>query len=47
MIEKITLPNSVRILYEQVPSVRSCALGVWVESGSRHEPEGGPAGHGL
>ena len=39
MIEKITLPNGVRILYEQVPSVRSCALGVWVESGSRHEPE--------
>lgn len=38
MIEKMTLPNGVRILYEHVPSVRSCAIGLWVESGSRHEP---------
>lgn len=38
MIEKLTLQNGVRILYEQAPSVRSCALGLWVESGSRHEP---------
>ena len=38
MIEKMTLKNGVRILYEQAPSVRSCSLGLWVESGSRHEP---------
>ena len=38
MIEKMTLKHGVRILYEQAPSVRSCSLGLWVESGSRHEP---------
>ncbi len=37
MYEKITLPNGVRILAEQVPGVRSAALGVWVGTGSRHE----------
>ena len=39
MIQKTVLPNGVRILSEQVPSVRSCSIGIWVESGSRHEPE--------
>lgn len=38
MIEKKVLKNGVRLLYEHVPSVRSCAIGLWVESGSRHEP---------
>lgn len=37
MYEMITLPNGVRILTEQVPGVRSAALGVWVGTGSRHE----------
>lgn len=37
MYEKITLPNGVRIVHESVPSVRSCALGFWVGTGSRHE----------
>lgn len=39
MIEKKTLPNGVRILYQKLDHIRSCALGIWVENGSRHEPE--------
>ena len=39
MVNNITLKNGVRVVYEQVPSLRSCSLGIWVESGSRHEPE--------
>ena len=38
MVEKLILSNGVRILHERLEHVRSCALGVWVESGSRHEP---------
>ena len=37
MIEKITLPNGVRIILEHIPYVRSAAVGIWVGSGSRHE----------
>lgn len=33
-----TLKNGVRIVAEPVEGVRSCALGIWCESGSRHEP---------
>lgn len=40
MYEKTVLPNGVRILTEEVPSVRSAAVGIWVEAGSRHEGEG-------
>ncbi|MDP4109800.1 MAG: insulinase family protein, partial [Bacillota bacterium] len=39
MIEKYTLPNGVRIVAEKLPHVRSVSVGIWVESGSRHEPE--------
>lgn len=39
MYEKIVLPNGVRIVCEQIPYVRSAALGIWVLNGSRHEPE--------
>jgi predicted Zn-dependent peptidase len=39
MVEKRTLPNGLRVVFEHLPHVRSCALGVWVQSGSRHEPE--------
>lgn len=37
------LPNGVRILSEQIPSVRSVAVGAWVQAGSRDEKlaEGG------
>lgn len=38
MVEKRILPNGIRVLYEHLPSVRSCAVGVWVENGSCHEP---------
>jgi len=37
MYEKITLPNGVRILYENIPYVRSVSLGIWVGCGSRYE----------
>lgn len=39
MVEKITLDNGLRIVHEYLDHVRSCALGIWVQSGSRHEPE--------
>jgi len=38
MVEKITLPNGLRVVHEHLEHLRSCALGIWVESGSRHEP---------
>jgi predicted Zn-dependent peptidase len=34
---KTTLENGVRIVTEEVPSVRSVSLGIWVRSGSRFE----------
>ena len=37
MYEELTLPNGVRLLHEAVPSVRSAALGIWVNAGSRNE----------
>lgn len=36
---KTTLENGVRILTEKVPAVRSVAIGVWVDVGSRDENE--------
>jgi predicted Zn-dependent peptidase len=35
---KSVLPNGIRIITERMPHVRSVAVGVWVETGSRHEP---------
>lgn len=35
---KTILPNGIRVVTEYVLNVRSLALGVWVRSGSRHEP---------
>ena len=35
---KSVLPNGIRIVTERMPHVRSAAVGVWVETGSRHEP---------
>lgn len=37
MYEKITLPNGVRIISEQMEGVRSAAIGIWVGVGSRYE----------
>ncbi len=39
MTDKITLPNGARVIFEDMPSVRSAAVGFWVSSGARHEPE--------
>src|SRR5262245_2245477 len=35
---KTILPNGIRLLTEWIPHVRSVAVGVWVDTGSRHEP---------
>ena len=37
MVEKLTLENGVRIVYEQIPHVRSASLGLWLGVGSRYE----------
>lgn len=39
MVHKKVLPNGIRVVYEHLSHVRSCALGIWVQNGSRHEPE--------
>ncbi len=36
---KSVLPNGIRVVTERMPHVRSVAVGVWVETGSRHEPD--------
>ncbi len=36
---KSILPNGIRVVTERMEHVRSVAVGVWVETGSRHEPE--------
>jgi predicted Zn-dependent peptidase len=37
VLQKRTSQNGVRIVYEHIPHVRSVAVGVWVDVGSRHE----------
>ncbi len=37
MIKKYTCQNGVRIVLEQIPTVRSVAIGVWIGTGSRDE----------
>ncbi|MEW6725373.1 MAG: pitrilysin family protein [Bacillota bacterium] len=39
MVRKVTLANGVRILTEEIPYVRSAAVGIWVDVGSRDENE--------
>lgn len=39
MVKLLTLPNGLKIVHEHLPHLRSCAMGIWVQSGSRHEPE--------
>src|SRR5512132_3523863 len=36
---KSVLPNGIRVVTERMPHVRSVAVGIWVETGSRHEVE--------
>lgn len=37
MIQKSVLDNGIRIVTEKIPALRSAAIGVWIETGSRHE----------
>lgn len=39
MIEKTSLSNGIRVVTERMPSVRSVALGVWVNAGSVFETD--------
>ncbi|PLR69796.1 MULTISPECIES: M16 family metallopeptidase [Bacillaceae] len=39
MINKYTCQNGVRIVLENIPHVRSVAIGVWIGTGSRNENE--------
>jgi predicted Zn-dependent peptidase len=36
--QKSVLPNGIRLVTERMHHVRSVAVGVWVDTGSRHEP---------
>ena len=38
MPQSTRLSNGVRILTETIPQVRSVSIGVWVKTGSRHDP---------
>ncbi len=38
-VQKTVLPNGLRVVTEYIPTVRSVALGVWLNMGSRHESE--------
>lgn len=37
MIQRTVLDNGIRVLSEKVPGCHSVSLGLWVDSGSRHE----------
>ncbi len=41
---KTTLDNGLRVISERLPAVRSVSLGVWIDTGSRHEDS---AEHGV
>lgn len=48
MIRRSQLPNGIRIVSEEVPSVPSVTIGIWVENGSRFEsPQQGGLSHFL
>ncbi len=38
MINKTLLNNGIRVVSEQIPYAHSVSIGIWVTSGSRHEP---------
>ncbi|MEQ6391214.1 pitrilysin family protein [Bacillaceae bacterium S4-13-58] len=37
MVKKHTCPNGLRVVLEQIPTVRSATIGIWVLAGSRNE----------
>ncbi|RLQ95696.1 M16 family metallopeptidase [Falsibacillus albus] len=48
MIKKYTCQNGVRIVLEEIPTVRSVAIGIWIGTGSRDEtPENNGISHFL
>ncbi|OCA83792.1 M16 family metallopeptidase [Pseudobacillus wudalianchiensis] len=48
MIKKFTCDNGVRIIMEEIPTVRSAAIGIWIATGSRDEtPENNGISHFL
>lgn len=48
MIKKYTCQNGVRIVLENIPTVRSVAIGIWIKTGSRNEePENNGISHFL
>jgi predicted Zn-dependent peptidase len=40
-VRRTVLPNGVRILSEEIPSLASVSIGLWIESGSRYDEPGG------
>jgi predicted Zn-dependent peptidase len=36
-VEATTLPSGLRVISENIPSIRSVALGFWVDTGTRDE----------
>ncbi|MEX0929540.1 MAG: pitrilysin family protein [Balneolales bacterium] len=38
-VHKTTLPNGLRIVTEEIKSVRSLSVGIWIKTGSRHESD--------
>ncbi|OCA85427.1 zinc protease [Bacillus sp. FJAT-27225] len=48
MIKKYTCQNGVRVVLENIPTVRSVAIGIWIGTGSRNEmPETNGISHFL
>lgn len=37
-VHRFTWPNGLRLIAEPVPGVRTVAIGLWFDTGSRHEP---------
>lgn len=35
--QKTTLPNGIRVISEEITSVRSASIGIWIDTGSRNE----------
>ena len=44
LIKKYTCQNGVRVVLENIPTVRSVAIGIWIGTGSRYET---PANNGI
>lgn len=43
-MKKVQLDNGLRIVYEEIPTMRSVSLGIWVKTGSRNES---PVNNGI